>query len=284
VIGRRLFLLGAAGLLACQKHELATGTRGTRIVTLAPAVTETLFAIGAGGDVVAVSDYCDSPPEVQKLPRVGTSITPNYEAIARVAPTLIVSESNAATRARELGALAPTRLLPWLALSEITASIRELGRLSRQTAAADALATRLQARLDVPEPAAGPRVLLVLGSDSESAAELWFIRKNSLHGAALHASGARNAVPEAVSGPPRLAAERLFTLDPDAIVILSRPGGKRTASAPLVASLERFHGLRVVAERRVSVLVAPEAFANGPRILTLVDRLEAELRRLGLRK
>lgn len=282
MITRRLFAVSAAALFAACTKRAPTSAAGSRIVSLAPAVTETLFAIAAGSDVIAVSDYCDSPPAVQKLPRVGTSITPNYEAIAAFAPTLIVSESNAATRARELQALAPTRLLPWLVLSEIAASVRELGRLCGKQAEADALAARLLARLDRPEPEHGPRVLLVLGSDSDNAAELWFIRKNSLHGAALHASGARNAVSEIVSGPPRLAAERLFTLDPDAIVILSRPGAKRAADAPLLASLERFRTLRAVQEKRVSVLVAPEAFANGPRILLLVDRIEAELRRFGL--
>jgi ABC-type Fe3+-hydroxamate transport system substrate-binding protein len=116
---RELVIRGAAALLAlgagCTRRG-APASPGRRVVALAPAVTETLFAIGAGGDVVAVSDYCDTPDEVQRLPRVGTSITPNYEAIARFAPTLIVSESNAATKSRELQALAPTRLLPWLTL------------------------------------------------------------------------------------------------------------------------------------------------------------------------
>lgn len=277
---RRLLLVFAAlGLCAlsasCRRSE--TPPSGTRIVSLAPAVTETLFTIGAGSEVVAVSDYCDSPPEVTRLPRVGTSITPNYEAIARLGPTLVVSESNVSTRRKELEALAPTRLLPWLTLDEIVTSIRELGKLSGKPAAAATLADKLQSRLSVPEPTKGPSVLLVLGGESADATEIWFVRRNSLHGAALRAAGARNAVAEDVAGPPQLSHERLLELDPEYILVLTRPTTKREGSA----GFERFPTLRAVKNGHVALIKTAEAFANGPRILTLVDRLHAELVRLG---
>lgn len=277
---RRLFLaLGAFVALspACSRKPASAGTR---IVSLAPAVTETLFTIGAGASVVAISDYCDSPPEALRLPRVGTSITPNYEAIARLGPTLIVSESNVSSRRRELEAVAPTQLLPWLRLEEVASSIRELGKLSERREAAEKLADRLLARLSVPEPD-GPRVLLVLGGESADESDIWFVRRNSLHGAALRAAGARNAVAEDVSGPPQLSHERLLSLDPDAIVVLRRPSA---SGAPARSGFERFSTLKAVNAGHVSVLLAPEAFANGPRILGLVDRLHAELVRLGVLK
>src|SRR5262245_2864728 len=62
-----------------------------RIITLAPAITDTLYAIGAGPEVVGVSDYCDVP-EAKRLPRLGSGLTPSYERIAELTPTLIVSE------------------------------------------------------------------------------------------------------------------------------------------------------------------------------------------------
>src|SRR3984957_21095933 len=61
-----------------------------RIVSLAPAITETLFALGAGPQVVGVSQYCDYPPQVLKLPKIGTFLTPNIEAIAGLRPTLVI--------------------------------------------------------------------------------------------------------------------------------------------------------------------------------------------------
>src|SRR5271169_1846339 len=61
-----------------------------RIVSLAPSVTEDLFALGAGPQVVGVSQYCDYPPQVRELPRVGSFLTPNLEAIIALRPTLVV--------------------------------------------------------------------------------------------------------------------------------------------------------------------------------------------------
>jgi len=60
----------------------ATAAPPMRIVSLAPGVTEILFALGAGGAVVGVSQYCDYPPAATRLPKVGTFLTPNVEAIA----------------------------------------------------------------------------------------------------------------------------------------------------------------------------------------------------------
>lgn len=278
---RRLLLILAALALvalapACQRAGKPSSR--ARVVSLAPAITETLFAIGAGPQVIAVSDYCDSPEDVKTRPRVGTSITPNYEAIARLEPTLILGEANASSRQRELAALARTRLLPWLTLEEIAKSTVELGELTGTQAAAKALADKLVKRLSLPEPASGPSVLLVLGGEGADDSDIWFVRKNSLHGAALRAAGARNAVTEEVSGPPRLSHERLLQLDPEFIVVLTQKGARSTS--PL-AGFERFPTLRAVQANRVARLVAPEAFANGPRILTLVGHLHQELVRLG---
>lgn len=268
-----------AGANACRSRERPGRADAARIVSLAPATTETLFAIGAGAAVVGVSDYCEHPPEARSRPRLGTSITPNYEAIASLRPTLIVSEKNAATRARELEALAPTRLVPWLSLREIEAGIRELGRLAARPSQAEQLARELVARLDVPAPAAGPRVFLALGEAAGD--ELWFIRKNSLHGSVLHAAGARNAVSEEVFGPPSLSAERLLSLDPDAIVVLLRPLPGRPKAAAL-RPFERFSTLRAVRAGRVGSIEHVAAFSHGPSIVGLVDALRAELVRLGV--
>jgi iron complex transport system substrate-binding protein len=278
---RRAWLTGGVSLAllgACRHPADSNAPKGTRLVSLAPDMTETLFEIGAGPYVVAVSDFCDTPSEVLKLPRVGTSITPNYEAITRLRPSLIVSEANVAARRRELEAIGPTRLLPWLTLEEIASSVRELGRITGKRAAADALATRLTTRLGVPAPPNAPRVLMVLGGDGSDSNDIWFVRDNSLHGAALRAAGARNAVPEVVNGPPRLSHERLLSLDPDAIFVLSTPKG----GAAKATGFERFSTLTAVQKQRAVRIESPEAFANGPRILPLVDRLHAELARLGL--
>ncbi|MFO7180212.1 MAG: ABC transporter substrate-binding protein [Pseudomonadota bacterium] len=270
---------GPWGLAACRRAAGSASREkpqaAVRIVSLAPAVTDTLFAINGGEGLVGVSDYCEPPASAAALPRLGTSITPNFEAILRLTPTLIVSEANASSRRRELEAIATTRLLPWLTLAEIAESTREIGRLTRSEAAADALAQKLLERLGVPEPASGPRVLLVLGEPGPD--EIWFVRKNSLHGAALHAAGGRNAVDRDVVGPPRLSLEGLFAVDPDAILVLTRPR-ERSAGEQKRMLLARFEALRAVRAGRLGLVESDAAFSNGPRILSLVDALRSALK------
>ena len=278
---KRRTLLAALAVSALGCHRTA-GTAGgaRRLVSLSPGITDALFEIGAGSQVVARSDYCDYPAEVARLPRVGTSLTPSYETITRLSPSLIVGEDGANARRRELEAIGPTLLLPWLTLDEITQSMRELGRRTETVAAADALAARLKARLAVPSPPHGPRVLLVIGYQPGKLEELWFVRENSLHGSALHAAGARNAVPDVVAGLPRLSIERLLRVDPDAIFVLTQPG---RAAGDYLAPFQALTPLRAVREGHVSVVEAPEAYVHGPRILSLVDRLTVEVTKLGAR-
>lgn len=254
-----------------------------RIVSLAPSITEALTMIGAAGNLVGVSDFCEASESVPPLPRLGTGLDPNYEAIARLAPNLIVTEANAGARRRELQALGEAHFLPWLSLPEVARSIRELGRLTGKDKPADALALRLLKQLNVAEPLGGPRVLLVLGEVAGPVGEIWFIRKNSLHGAALHAAGARNAVPEATDGPPRLSTERLLALDPDAILMLAAPKNRRTPKTHDIGWLTGMAPLKAVRENKVRILEAPEAFSNGPRILDLVEKIRTSLSQMGFR-
>jgi len=276
-VERRAFLALLAATAASCRSRASAPRAGTRVVSLSPGITDALFEIGVGSSVVARSDYCDYPPEVTRLPRVGTSITPNYEAIARLEPTLIVSEDNAAARRRELEALAPTRLLRWLSLDEVSRGIRELGKITSSKAKADALAERLERRLGVAAPTVAQKILLVIGSDTGRLDEIWFIRKNSLQGAALHAAGAQNAVAEDIAGQPRLSLERLIALDPDAIVVLTLATNPGDAE---LAPYRRLTTLRAVRDHRLAIVSAPEAYVNGPRVLALVERLGPVVERL----
>ena len=273
---RRSLLTGLAlGAVACRRGAPAKPT-SPRIVSLAPGITDTLFEIGAGAQVIARSDYCDFPVEVERLPKVGTSLTPNYELITRLAPSLIVGEDGAAARRRELEALGPTLLLPWLTLEEIVKGVRALGVRTQRETSGNALADRLQQELGVVPPADGPRVLLVIGYQPGKLDEIWFIRENSLHAAALHAAGARNAVTDRVQGLPRLSPEQVVALDPDAIFVLTLPG---RAQPEALRSWQQLTPLRAVKNQKIELVEAPEAYVHGPRILSLVPRLAAAVTR-----
>jgi iron complex transport system substrate-binding protein len=266
--------------LGCAKIPKRAAAGGRRVVSLSPAITETLFAIGAGPELVGVSDYCNYPEGAKKLPRAGTALTPSYEAIVRLAPTLILCEAAASAPRRELTALGVTKFIPWLSLEDIVASVRLLGALTAQAAAADVLATKLWDGLAVAEAPNGPRVLVVLGEGTGKLSEIYFVKRNSIHGAALRAAGARNAVASDIAGVPRLSLEELLRLDPEAIIVLvaSTPNGPEKSD--ILHDFSALEPLTANKNQRVAVLQSDEAFANGPRILTLAEHLKQKLAEL----
>ncbi len=278
---RRLFIGAALSLaVGCNNRPEQTQSKKRRIVSLSPAVTETLFAIGAGAELVGVSNYCNYPEEAQKLPRVGSALTPAYEAIVRLRPSLILTEAADSAPRRELAALGLTKFLPWLSLEDIVASTRLLGALTSHSEAAGDLARKLWDRLAIAESQSGPRVLVVLGETSGKLSEIYFIKRNSIHGAALRAAGARNAVANDVALVPRLSLEELLRLDPDAIIVLVAASPNGPDDAQILHDYQALEPLTARKNGRISVLKSAAAFSNGPRILTLEQALERELARL----
>src|SRR5919107_2518996 len=120
--------------------SLATPAR--RVVSLIPATTELLFAIGAGSTVVGRTSYCDFPTAAKSVPNLGDGIKPNLEAVIASRPDLVIlynSGQNAAVagRLRELGVAALR--LNTDALSSVPRIARLLGRLTDTKKAADSL-------------------------------------------------------------------------------------------------------------------------------------------------
>ncbi len=260
--------------------EAATAPQGApRVVSLAPAVTETLLALDATEHLVGVSQYCRGPLEA--LPRVGTAITPQLEAIARLRPTLIVSSLVAGGQLQPLSRLAPTRELPWLHLHEVVASIRELGALVGREQEGGELADRVAQTLSASPPEDAPRVLLVMSYGDTGSNEVWFIRRNSLHGALLHAAGGRNAVAADVAGQPRMSVEELLRTDPEQIVLVVDSEQVSEAEARRrLRGLLALEPLGAVRDGKIGLLRAPNPLSVGPNILDLVEPLRQELERL----
>src|SRR5580704_698606 len=114
---RRGVLAAAAALAtlaACSRGRASPAApyAAHRIVSVSPATTEALFAIGAGDRVVGRSRFCDWPPEATKLPVVGGVVDPNFEAIAQLEPDLVVG-SLGPSSARLESRFASIRVATW---------------------------------------------------------------------------------------------------------------------------------------------------------------------------
>lgn len=251
---------------------------GPRLASLSPALTETLIHLEAVDLLVARSEFC-TPGEVQHLPSAGSSLTPELERLATLRPSAILIDGSAGSKSAELERLAPVERLPWLTISEVAASTRRLGQLADKAAPANALAAELEQTLREAAPKEGPEVLAVMGGTSPGEGEIWYIRSDSLHGAVLHAAGARNAIPDPPSGPPSISLEALIALDPPAILILDGTGDPAKAQTHQ-QGWARLTTLRAVREGRIAVVSDPEILATGPAILRSVKRVREAVREL----
>ena len=144
-----------------------------RIVSLVPALTEMLFAIGAGPQVVAVSSYDEFPPEVKSLPKVGALLDPDMERILALRPDLIVSYGSQTDMQAQL-ARAKIRVFSYrhAGLNGVFATLKDLGEAVGRTTDSERLSREIRSGLDAIQARVRgrpkPRTLLVFERDPES--------------------------------------------------------------------------------------------------------------------
>ncbi|RMF83503.1 MAG: hypothetical protein D6739_07100, partial [Nitrospirae bacterium] len=235
--------------------------------------TEILFALGAGGQVVAVSDYCTGPPEALGRPRVGGFVNPNLERIAALAPDRILTVGEAARLVRfgRAQGIAVTRLT-METVADVTRAIRELGRITGREGRARELADRLAARLAaVGRRWGGGRpipTLLVIARTPGRLAGLMTCSGKSFLSELLALAGGRNCFAAAPSRYLNPGLERVVAAAPEAILELAPDtrlwagaAGGRPLTAErrrrLVADWQALPTLPAVRAGRIAVLGQP---------------------------
>jgi iron complex transport system substrate-binding protein len=121
-----------------------------RIVSLAPSMTETIYALGLGERIVGVTTFCDYPPEAKEKPRIGGMSNPSLEAVVSARPDIVVMTTNGNPREfeRRLGAMGiKTYVSMARRIEELPGSIREMGRVLGVKERADSYADGLERRL-----------------------------------------------------------------------------------------------------------------------------------------
>jgi iron complex transport system substrate-binding protein len=277
VSSRSLLLVALAALAALFVVHPAGAAVPHRIVSLSPTATESLFAIGAGSQVVAVDDQSDYP---KRAPRTSLSgYTPNLEAIAGYRPDLVVLSGDANDVVAGLKKLGIRVLLQPAAkdLAGAYAEIRQLGAITGHRAQAKALVARMQKAINRAVKAVPKRRLAVyheLTPDFYSATSATFI------GRIYKLFGLRNIADAADStrtGYPQLSGEYILSSNPGLIVLAdSRCCGQ---SAATVAQRPGWGGIAAVRTNGVVVVDDSVASRWGPRIVTFVQAVSKTLRR-----
>jgi iron complex transport system substrate-binding protein len=257
--------------------ELTVPTRPERIVSLSPASTEGLFAVGAGARVIAVDEYSDYPAEAPTTTLSG--FTPNLEAIIAYGPDLVIVSYDPGDLVAALEATGvPVLILPAaVTLEDVFVQLELLGAVTGQDDDAAALVASLRARIDAVV-AGLPSLSRPLTYFHELDDTLYTVTSKTFVGAVYELLGLENiadaADPDGTSfGYPQLSAEFLLDADPDLILLAdTRCCGQ---SVTTLAARPGFDGLRAVQQGNVIELDDDVASRWGPRIVDFLEQVAA---------
>jgi iron complex transport system substrate-binding protein len=269
-----IMMIAAAALLGCDarsNHAPRDVNAAQRIVSLAPAITETLFALGAGAEVAGVSQYCDYPPEVTKLPKVGTFLTPNIEAIAGRRPTIVIGLQTSSDL-REIRALKAmgyrTLMVDDNSIAGIEASIRRVGDAIGRAREAQALLDRTHLKIEAIEErlrgVSQRPVLMVVGHQPMVA-----VGTGTYLDELLTMAHATNSAAGAAQAWPRLSIEYIIATRPEVILdgqMGSDPGSPSSFWA-------KYPTIPAVRARRVVGYPEDPTLHPGPRIVQTLEIL-----------
>lgn len=232
-----------------------------RVVSVTPATTEAVFAIGAGHLLVGRTDHCDFPPEASALPSIGGFSTPSLEAVLSLRPTLVVGAQGPAGRALDEGLRAAgveTYQPRTETVAEIAAMLRGLGDRLAAPGGERAAAEIEARRAEVEAHARGrPRVRALFVFEPEP---LIAAGPGSYPDELLAIAGGENVI-NAGGAYPKIGVEALLRLAPDVVLDGSGPmgAGNRLRGAP---------GLRDLAAVRAGKVRTLDArvLRPGPRV------------------
>ncbi|MBI4486787.1 MAG: ABC transporter substrate-binding protein [Acidobacteria bacterium] len=287
---RRLagFVAAAALLIATDRMSPgriagAAAEDPRRIISLVPATTEMLFAMGAGDRLAGVSSYDRFPPEVERLPRVGGLLDPDVERILSLKPDLVIVYDTQTDFKRQLErAQVPIFSYVHRGLPDITETMRALGVRIGAKAAADQAAARIEQQLDaIARRVAGlqrPKTLLVFGREQGTLRRVTASGGYGFLHDVLVLAGGADALGDLSRQSVDMSTEMILMRAPEVIIELHYGDSVK----PEIFDAERrvwnaLASVPAVKTQRVYLLDGLEFVVPGPRIVIAAERIARTL-------
>jgi len=252
-------------------RHISVPTRPRRIVSLAPSITEIVFALGQAHRLVGVTRYSDYPPEAANLPKVGSYVRLDIERIVALNPDLCIAtkDGNPKTVIDRLASLKiPVYVVNPHNLDTILETILEIGAILNAGNRADSLTTGLHNRIQrvnsrVAQVTHRPRVFFQIGiAPIVSAGTETFIHE------LIELAGGKNLA-EGRIAYPRFSREQVLALEPEIFIITSM--ARQVVFEKVKAEWRRWPNIPAVRDERIFLVDSDLFDRPSPR---LVDGLE----------
>jgi iron complex transport system substrate-binding protein len=263
-------ILLAAFLIGQALH--AQGQPARRIISLVPSVTETLFAIGAGKELVGVDSFAAYPPAVKELPKVGALVDPDVEKILSLRPDLVITYgSQTALEAQLARAQIRTYSYRHGGIAAVLDSISSVGRVSGHAREAEALVQKIRTQLDALRARVKgrprPRTLLVIDRQPGALRQVYVSGGVGFLHEMLDAAGGDNVFADSKSESVQPSTETLLARAPQVIVEVRAEG----LIQPAAISTERnvwsvLAAIPAVRDNRIYLLSGDQLVVPGPRL------------------
>ena len=248
-----------------------------RIVSLAPNLTETIYALGLQDHLVGDTDYCDFPPEAQQKPKVGGDVNPSIEVIAALHPDLVLVTKNL-NRLETVQALAdigiPSYATDPHSVESIVASIARLADLLGAPDAGGALTAALEHQLSVlhERVASLPprRVLFIVWTEP-----LISTGKDTFIADALRQAGALSVI-DSSQNWPQVNLEEVVRLQPEFLIFVESHSGALPHTEDALADLPGWRLLNAVRNHRYAT-ISDAINRPAPRLISAVEDLARQL-------
>jgi len=248
-----------------------------RIVSLAPSVTEIIYALGAQDRLVGDTDYCDYPAEARQKKHVGSVMAPNMEEIVALRPDVVIA-SKAGNRIETVRALESLHISVYgtyaRTVSEVLQSMLKMGSIIGAGGQASKLVADLQARLDDLrrrlENAPRVRVLFVVWREP-----LISMGQQTFLADAIRVAGGESVV-NSEQDWPHVSMEEMVKLQPDYVVLSADDRAHGEADLAAIANAPGWRDLKAIREKRIAIV--PDAISYpAPRLIDAIEQLARQL-------
>lgn len=248
-----------------------------RIVSLAPSLTETVYALGLQDRLVGDTDYCDYPPDAQKKTKVGGAINPSIEQIVSLRPDLVLV-TKSLNRLETVRALSDLGITSYATdphtVEQIVTSTARLAEVLGAPDAGAALAADLDHRLadlrDRLNGLAPKRALFIVWTEP-----LISVGQNTFIADALRHAGATSIV-ESSQDWPQMNLEEIVKLQPDFLVFAASHSDAPQNDFDFLADRPGWRGLDAVRNRRFAI-ISDAVNRPSPRIVSAIEDLARRL-------